>query len=66
MEGEGPKMGGDAKLTIKLKNVSSEQRKVMLHSQLAVMYYTGVLKDIVKKDKTEVELLSNEGERRCS
>lgn len=55
-------MGGDAELTIKLKNVSSEQRKVMLHSQLAVMYYTGVLKDTVRKDTTEVELQSKEGE----
>ncbi|XP_017284224.1 protein-glutamine gamma-glutamyltransferase K [Kryptolebias marmoratus] len=60
MEGQGPKMGGDAELTIKLKNVSSEQRKIMLHSQLAVMYYTGVHKATVKTDNTDVELLPNE------
>ncbi|XP_061594006.1 protein-glutamine gamma-glutamyltransferase K-like [Cololabis saira] len=60
MEGEGPKMGGDAELTIKLLNSSSEQRTVSLHSQLSVMYYTGVHKATVKKDKAEVEMLPNE------
>ncbi|XP_013884096.1 protein-glutamine gamma-glutamyltransferase K [Austrofundulus limnaeus] len=60
MEGEGPKMGGDAELSIMLKNVSSERRRVMLHSQLAVMYYTGVHKATVRQDKTEVELLPQE------
>ncbi|KAF7203306.1 protein-glutamine gamma-glutamyltransferase K-like isoform X2 [Nothobranchius furzeri] len=60
LEGEGPKMGMDAELTIKLKNVSSEKRKVSLLSQLAVMYYTGVYKATVKKDKMDVELLPSE------
>ena len=62
MDGEGPKMGRDAELTIKMKNSSNEQRKVSLHSQLAVMYYTGVHKATVRKDETDVEILPNEGE----
>lgn len=61
MEGEGPKMGSDAELLIKLNNSSSETRTVTLHSQLAVMYYTGVNKATVQKDKVEVELPPNEG-----
>ncbi|XP_070764611.1 protein-glutamine gamma-glutamyltransferase K-like [Enoplosus armatus] len=60
MEGEGPKMGGDAELTIMLRNSSSEQRKVVLHSQVAVMYYTGVHKDTFRKDRTDVDMLPNE------
>uniref|UniRef100_A0A671SQR9 Protein-glutamine gamma-glutamyltransferase K n=1 Tax=Sinocyclocheilus anshuiensis TaxID=1608454 RepID=A0A671SQR9_9TELE len=50
MEGEGPRMGGDAQLKIVVKNTSSQPRRTTLHSQVAVMYYTGVLKDTVKKD----------------
>eukprot|EP00064_Thunnus_orientalis_P005006 superscaffoldBa00000475_g5019 len=60
MDGEGPKMGRDAELTITLRNSSSENRKVMLHSQAAVMYYTGVHKTTVIRDKTDVDLLPNE------
>ncbi|XP_043985259.1 protein-glutamine gamma-glutamyltransferase K-like [Gambusia affinis] len=60
MEGDGPRMGEDAELTIRLRNVSSEPRTVTLHSQLAVMYYTGVHKDTVKKDKVDEEILPNE------
>uniref|UniRef100_A0A8C7Y953 Protein-glutamine gamma-glutamyltransferase K n=1 Tax=Oryzias sinensis TaxID=183150 RepID=A0A8C7Y953_9TELE len=63
MEGEGPKMGSDAELLIKLNNSSSETRTVTLHSQLAVMYYTGVNKATVQKDKVEVELPPNEGKK---
>lgn len=66
MDGEGPRMGKDAVLTIVLKNSSSEERKVALHSQVEVMYYTGVHKATVKKDTTDVDLLANEGERRLS
>lgn len=62
MDGEGPKMGSDAELTITLRNSSSENRKIILHSQAAVMYYTGVHKGTVSKDKTDVDLLPNEGE----
>lgn len=62
MDGEGPKMGKDAELTIKLRNNSSEKRSIILHSQVAVMYYTGVLKATVKKDRTDVDMLPNEGE----
>lgn len=55
-------MGSDAELTIKLQNSSSEQRTVMLHSQAAVMYYTGVHKAMVRKDSTDIDVLPNEGE----
>lgn len=64
MDGEGPRMGGDAELTITLRNSSSGPRSVFLHSQAAVMYYTGVHKATVRKDKTDVDLLPNEGEQR--
>uniref|UniRef100_A0A667ZZ23 Protein-glutamine gamma-glutamyltransferase K n=1 Tax=Myripristis murdjan TaxID=586833 RepID=A0A667ZZ23_9TELE len=57
MDGEGPRMGGDAQLNIVLRNSSLQNRKVLLHSQVAVMYYTGVQKATVRKDVTEVELL---------
>lgn len=62
MEGEGPRMGGDAQLKIVVKNTSSQPRRTTLHSQVAVMYYTGVLKDTVKKDTLNVELNPQEGE----
>lgn len=62
MDGEGPEMGGDAELTITLRNSSSEQRKILLHSQVAVMYYTGVHKATVRKDRTDVDLEPDEGE----
>ncbi|XP_041804859.1 protein-glutamine gamma-glutamyltransferase K [Chelmon rostratus] len=60
MEGEGPRMGADAQLSILVKNLSSQPRKTTLHSQAAVMYYTGVLKDTIKKEQILVELLPNE------
>lgn len=62
MEGEGPRMGGDAKLKIMVKNTSSHPRRTTLHSQVAVMYYTGVLKDTMKKEKLNVELMPHEGQ----
>lgn len=62
MEGEGPRMGGDAQLKIVVKNTSSQPRRTTLHSQVAVMYYTGVLKGTVKKDTVNVELMPQEGE----
>lgn len=61
MDGEGPRMGGDAELNIVLRNSSSEPRTLILHSQVSVMYYTGVHKATVKKDRTDVKLLPNEG-----
>lgn len=60
MEGEGPRMGADAQLTILVKNLSSQPRRTTLHSQVAVMYYTGVLKGTIKKEQMAVELLPNE------
>lgn len=61
MNGEGPKMGADAQLSILVKNQSSQPRTTTLHSQVAVMYYTGVLKGTIKKEQMSVELLPNEG-----
>ncbi len=61
MEGEGPRMGADAQLSILVKNQSSEPRRATLHSQVAVMYYTGVLKGTIKKEEMPVELQPNEG-----
>ncbi|XP_037314510.2 protein-glutamine gamma-glutamyltransferase K [Pungitius pungitius] len=60
MEGEGPTMGADAHLSIVVKNLSSQPRRTTLHSQVAVMYYTGVLKDTIRKEQTPVDLLPNE------
>ncbi|TSP09059.1 Protein-glutamine gamma-glutamyltransferase K [Bagarius yarrelli] len=60
VEGEGPRMGADAHLKIVLKNQSLKPRKTTLHSQVAVMYYTGVLKDTVKTEKLSVNLVPNE------
>ncbi|XP_029971089.1 protein-glutamine gamma-glutamyltransferase K [Salarias fasciatus] len=60
MDGEGPRMGADAQLNIVVKNQSSEPRRATLHSQVAVMYYTGVLKGAIKKEEISVELLPNE------
>ncbi|XP_032388103.1 protein-glutamine gamma-glutamyltransferase K [Etheostoma spectabile] len=60
MEGEGPRMGADAQLSILVKNLSSQPRRTTLHSQVAVMYYTGVLKGTIKKEQMHVELLPNE------
>uniref|UniRef100_A0A8C9YEU0 Protein-glutamine gamma-glutamyltransferase K n=1 Tax=Sander lucioperca TaxID=283035 RepID=A0A8C9YEU0_SANLU len=60
MDGVGPEMGRDAELTIVLRNSSSEQRRLTLHSQVAVMYYTGVNKSTVRKDRTDVDVLPNE------
>lgn len=61
MDGEGPRMGADAQLTIVVKNLSSQPRRTTLHSQVAVMYYTGVLKGTIKKEQMPVELSGNEG-----
>ncbi|XP_051944714.1 protein-glutamine gamma-glutamyltransferase K isoform X1 [Hippocampus zosterae] len=60
MEGEGPRMGADARLSIVVKNLSSEPRRTTLHCQVAVMYYTGVVKGTIKKEQLPVELLPNE------
>lgn len=60
MDGEGPRMGADAQLSIVVKNMSSQPRRTTLHSQVAVMYYTGVLRNAIKKEQLPVELLPNE------
>uniref|UniRef100_A0A669CDL6 Protein-glutamine gamma-glutamyltransferase K n=1 Tax=Oreochromis niloticus TaxID=8128 RepID=A0A669CDL6_ORENI len=61
VDGEGPRMGADAQLKILVKNLSSQPRRATIHSQVAVMYYTGVLKGTIKKDEMPVELSPNEG-----
>lgn len=61
IDGEGPRMGADAQLSILVKNLSSHPRRTTLHSQVAVMYYTGVLKGTIKKEELPVELLPHEG-----
>lgn len=63
MDGEEPQLGAEAKLAITIKNTSAEQRTLNLHSQVAVMYYTGVHKATVKKDQIPVDLQPNDGER---
>lgn len=62
LDGEGPKLGSDAELTITLRNSSSEERNVTLQSQVSVMYYTGVNKATVRTDTTDVQVLPGEGE----
>lgn len=64
IEDEGARMGADAQLSILVKNLSSQPRRTTLHSQVAVMYYTGVVKDTIKKEQISVELQPNEGD--CS
>uniref|UniRef100_A0A8C5H280 Protein-glutamine gamma-glutamyltransferase K n=1 Tax=Gouania willdenowi TaxID=441366 RepID=A0A8C5H280_GOUWI len=56
MEGEGPRMGADAQLNIVVTNMSSEPRQTTLHSQAAVMYYTGVLKGILSSHLKHLDL----------
>ncbi|KAF7652103.1 hypothetical protein LDENG_00101280 [Lucifuga dentata] len=56
MDGEGPRMGGDAELNIVMQNSSSEHCSIILHSRVSVVYYMGVHKATVKKDITEVDL----------
>ncbi|XP_063057077.1 protein-glutamine gamma-glutamyltransferase K-like [Engraulis encrasicolus] len=61
MEGLGPRMGADAELQITLRNSSASQpRTLTLHSQVYVMYYTGVLRARVKTDKIPVQLAPSE------
>nr|XP_057929927.1 protein-glutamine gamma-glutamyltransferase K-like [Doryrhamphus excisus]XP_057929928.1 protein-glutamine gamma-glutamyltransferase K-like [Doryrhamphus excisus] len=60
MDGDGPQMGKDATLTITLRNSSAEHRHILMHSQVAVMYYTGVHKANVKTDHTDLDLLPTE------
>ncbi|KAL1249313.1 hypothetical protein QQF64_020318 [Cirrhinus molitorella] len=56
MDGAGPCIGEDAKLSIVLTNKSSKQRTASLLYEVMVMYYTGVLKDTVKKDWIPIDL----------
>uniref|UniRef100_A0A672KI14 Protein-glutamine gamma-glutamyltransferase K n=2 Tax=Sinocyclocheilus grahami TaxID=75366 RepID=A0A672KI14_SINGR len=60
MDGAGPRIGEDAKLSIVLKNTSSKQRTASLLYEVMVMYYTGVLKDTVKKDRIPIDLKPQE------
>ncbi|KAG9329935.1 hypothetical protein JZ751_028506 [Albula glossodonta] len=60
IEGEGPRIGADAHLKIILHNQSCHSRSTTLHSQVSVMYYTGVIKGTVRRDQIPVELMPNE------
>ncbi|KAB5546674.1 hypothetical protein PHYPO_G00074750 [Pangasianodon hypophthalmus] len=60
VEGEGPWVGEDARLSFTLNNGSSEKRSTKLYCQVAIMYYTGVLKGTVKKDEIVVTLKPRE------
>ncbi|TWW72986.1 Protein-glutamine gamma-glutamyltransferase K [Takifugu flavidus] len=60
IDDEGARMGADAQLSILVKNLSSHPRRTTLHSQVAVMYYTGVVKGTIKKEQISVELQPNE------
>lgn len=62
MDGTGPLIGGDAKLSIILKNKSSSQRTASLLYEVMVMYYTGVLKTTLKKDRVPLTLKPQESE----
>lgn len=62
MEGAGPRMGSDARLSVILKNRSSVQRSTTLLCEVKVMYYTGVLKASLKKERVPVTLKPQEGE----
>lgn len=64
LDGEGPAMGQNAELSIEVRNGSSEKRTLDLHSQASVMYYTGVHKATVRRDRTDVDILPSEGERK--
>ncbi|KAJ3599010.1 hypothetical protein NHX12_032973 [Muraenolepis orangiensis] len=59
MVGDGPRMGADSTLSITFTNESSEARTVLLHGQVAVMYYTGVHKATVSRDQMEIEIPPN-------
>ncbi|XP_060793687.1 protein-glutamine gamma-glutamyltransferase K [Neoarius graeffei] len=59
IEKEGPLVGEDARLSFTMNNGSSEERSIKLYCQVAIMYYTGVLKGTVKKDTIEVKLKPN-------
>lgn len=62
IDGAGPHIGEDAKLSIVLKNKSSKQRTASLLYEVLVMYYTGVLKTTVKKDQISVNLKPQESQ----
>lgn len=62
IDDEGARMGADAQLGILVKNLSPHPRRTTLHSQVAVMYYTGVVKGTIKKEQISVELQPNEGD----
>ncbi|TWW57606.1 Protein-glutamine gamma-glutamyltransferase K [Takifugu flavidus] len=59
MDGKGPKMGQDADLSITMVNSSAEHRTIVLHSQVSVVYYTGVHKAIIGQDRTDVNIQPN-------
>ncbi|KAI5609210.1 protein-glutamine gamma-glutamyltransferase K [Silurus asotus] len=49
-------VGEDARLSFIVNNGGSETRSIKLYCQVAIMYYTGVLKGTVKKDEISLKL----------
>ncbi|XP_073730942.1 protein-glutamine gamma-glutamyltransferase K [Misgurnus anguillicaudatus] len=60
MQGEGPCVGQDAVISVILKNNCGSSRTITLYTQVSVMNYTGVCRDLLKKDQICVELKANE------
>ncbi|XP_033853103.2 protein-glutamine gamma-glutamyltransferase K [Acipenser ruthenus] len=53
-------MGHNASIRITTSNKSQSARSAVLHGQISVMYYTGVIKATVKKDIINIDLLPGE------
>lgn len=56
-------MGHNASIRITTSNKSQSARSAVLHGQISVMYYTGVIKATVKKDIINIDLLPGEGKK---
>ncbi|XP_057175724.1 protein-glutamine gamma-glutamyltransferase K-like [Triplophysa rosa] len=60
VRGDGPYVGQDAVLSVTVKNNCSSPRTINLNSQVSAMYYTGVCRNLMKKDQICIELKPNE------
>ncbi|XP_041094577.1 protein-glutamine gamma-glutamyltransferase K-like isoform X2 [Polyodon spathula] len=59
-DGAGLHVGGSASILIVVSNRSQSGCSAVLHGQIAVMYYTGVVKATIKRDTINVELMPGE------
>ncbi|XP_058868365.1 protein-glutamine gamma-glutamyltransferase K-like [Acipenser ruthenus] len=59
-DGAGLHVGSSASILIVVANRSQSARSAVLHGQIAVMYYTGVVKATIKKDSINVQLMPGE------